>query len=74
MRDYPDGTRRVEMAKEQARRDTQQAELLLEARVAAIKVVDWHWRAPSKPRFCSKQRLRAEQHETVPRTPMKKSL
>jgi Psq-like protein len=34
--DYPDGTRRVEMAKEQARRDTQQAELLLEARVAVI--------------------------------------
>jgi hypothetical protein len=36
MRDYPDGTRRVEMAKEQARRDTQQAELLLGARVAVI--------------------------------------
>jgi hypothetical protein len=32
--DYPDGTRRVEMAKEQAGRDAQQAELLLEARVA----------------------------------------
>ena len=30
-RDYPDGTRRVEMAKEQQSRDTQQAELLLEA-------------------------------------------
>jgi hypothetical protein len=32
----PDGTRRVEMAKEQARRDAQQAELLLEARVAVF--------------------------------------
>jgi hypothetical protein len=34
--DYPDGTKRVEMAKEQARRDAQQAELLLEARVAVF--------------------------------------
>ena len=32
--DLPDGTRRVEMAKEQAGRDAQQAELLVEARVA----------------------------------------
>ena len=34
--DYPDGTRRAEMAKEQARRDAQQAELLVEARVAVF--------------------------------------
>ena len=34
--DYPDGTRRAEMAKEQARRDAQQAELLVETRVAVF--------------------------------------
>ena len=34
--DYPDGTRRAEMAKEQAQHDAQQAELLLEARVAVF--------------------------------------
>jgi hypothetical protein len=34
--DYPDGTRRAEMANEQAQRDTRQAKLLLEARVAVF--------------------------------------
>ena len=34
--DYPDGRRRAEMAREQAERDAQQAELLVEARVAVF--------------------------------------
>jgi hypothetical protein len=34
--DYPDGTRRAEMANDQAQRDTRQAKLLLEARVAVF--------------------------------------
>jgi hypothetical protein len=34
--DYPDGTRRAEVANEQAQRDTRQAKLLLEARVAVF--------------------------------------
>jgi len=36
--DYPDGTRRVQMAREQTRRDAQEAELLLEARVAVFDI------------------------------------
>ena len=34
--DYPDGTRRVEIAKEQARREAQQAEPLVESRIAVF--------------------------------------